>query len=249
MVNIMENTTVITERNRGECMKQKIITIALIISCIILGLIALIIKTTHDTKPPIITVGNEKLTYTQGEDFSILLRDVKAQDNKDKDLSDQVFVERIIDMDNSQQATVIYAVLDSSKNVATAKRIVNYIKVSEEQMTTENTTDTINASPNVGVSQQETTAQELPILVANGESPLIQLTTNTMTIAVGQAVDLSTVVHDVVDNKDTREQLFQHIHIDGIYDINVAGTYVLQYYVTDQENNPSNIEAFTLIVQ
>ncbi|MDD3140256.1 MAG: hypothetical protein PHX08_14940 [Lachnospiraceae bacterium] len=210
-------------------MKQKIITVALVISCLTFSIIAFIVKNDKDTISPAITVGNKKLIYTEGDDYDTLLKDVKANDNKDGDITSDIFVDRIINRENSKQATVIYAVIDKSKNVGTNKRVITYIG---------------KRDTSIEIDESGTTA-----LVSNDKFPVIHLMTTTTTVATGQSFEPLSIVEDVLDDKDTREQLFQNIHIEGIYDTTVSGTYVLQYHVTDQENHSSNIEIFTLIVQ
>ena len=52
-----------------------------------------------------------------------------------------------------------------------------------------------------------------------------------------------------VDDKDDKNTLYRHIHADGNYDVNTAGTYELRMYVSDSEGNTSDVKTFSLTVQ
>lgn len=107
-------------------MKQGIITTLLIIGCVVLAVFSGFIVLSKDNTPPVITVPNEEIQYINGDDQQILLQGVTATDNEDGDLTAKVFIEKIEPVDDGQ-AVVYYAVIDSSKNVAEAKRIVSYL--------------------------------------------------------------------------------------------------------------------------
>ena len=67
-----------------------------------------------------------QITYTEGEAYTGLLAGVTAEDNRDGDLTDEVFVDKVIPT-GEDTAAVYYGVIDSAKNVATASRTVTYI--------------------------------------------------------------------------------------------------------------------------
>ena len=72
---------------------------------------------------------------------------------------------------------------------------------------------------------------------------------NKATIKVGGSIDALSYVENVVDDSDSREELYKHIHIDGDYSTKTPGTYTMKYYATDKNGNASNVETFTLTVE
>ena len=77
-------------------MRQRIIAVVLTIGCIILAGVAFFMYTGQDRTAPEITIDKESITYTEGEDYDTLMRGVSASDDKDGDLTDQVFVDKIV---------------------------------------------------------------------------------------------------------------------------------------------------------
>ena len=55
-------------------------------------------------------------------------------------------------------------------------------------------------------------------------------------------------VEDVIDDIDTREELYRHLYMDGEYDQYTEGVYELTYYCTDSDGNVSNRAKLKLIV-
>ena len=54
---------------------------------------------------------------------------------------------------------------------------------------------------------------------------------------------------EVIDDKDTKETLYQDIRIQGEVNIDAAGTYELIYQAVDSDGNRSNEAKLTVIVQ
>lgn len=254
-------------------MEGKIVTSILGIAGAALLGVSIFVRGGQDTKPPVITVGSAEITYTEGSSYDELLADVTAEDNKDQDMTDKVFVDRILAAKDGQHATVVYAAIDSSKNVATAERMVNYVpkddtaalangeavqddedktkpedqKKTEEEQKADEKKDEEPQDGETPDSEEEQTDREP--LVPNGKSPAIRLKKNQATIQRGDSFDGLSYVESAVDDTDDRAELYKHIHIDGRYNTKTAGTYKLKYYVTDSKGNASNIEEFTLIVE
>ena len=78
-------------------------------------------KNQDRTAPEIKVDQNEKIAYTEGEDYGKLLKGVTAQDDKDGDLTSEVFVEKVVPV-SKKKAVVYYGVTDKAKNVGTASR-------------------------------------------------------------------------------------------------------------------------------
>ena len=86
-------------------------------------------------------------------------------------------------------------------------------------------------------------------LKPDGVRPVIALNADNAQIKAGGVFDALSYVKGVADDKDDQNTLYRHIHVDGQYDINTAGTYELRFYVSDSEGNTSDVKAFSLTVQ
>lgn len=246
-------------------MKQWFLTGVLGAGCIAVAAVGFLATAGKDHTAPVITVEkNGKIHYTEGEAYDKLLKDVKAEDNRDGDLTDQVFVDKIIPV-SKKKAVVYYGVMDHANNVGTAKRTISYTAANadaEENVAADENTSSEDAqqadadgtdskkkdAQTEEQTEEKETAQE-DTLQADGEKPVITLAEQAKTIARGTSFSPLAEVTEAVDDKDDRDTLFKSLHIDGEYNVNKAGTYTLQYYVQDSDGNTSDPIAFTLTVQ
>ena len=258
-------------------MNQRVVTGLLAAGCIVLaGAGYMTYKNQDRTAPEIKVDKSEKITYTEGEDYEKLLRGVTAQDDKDGDLTSQVFVDKVVPI-SKKKAVVYYGVTDKANNVGTANREVKY-QEAEPDTTDTDAADTNAAEDTSGEkkkttkkaktkkkktdnkkkeeskAQEQTDSQQAEeqtndTLQPNGTRPTIKLVENAKTIARGTTFNALNEVADAVDDKDDRDTLFRGLHVDGNYNVDQAGTYTLQYYVQDSEGNASDPVTFTLTVQ
>ena len=77
-------------------MKQRVIWMMMAAACVILGAVSVFIYISKDHTPPEISIEKQDITYTEGDSYEGLMEGVTATDNIDGDLTDQVFVDRII---------------------------------------------------------------------------------------------------------------------------------------------------------
>lgn len=97
---------------------KKFLIILLVIVCIGLGAGVIYIKGSEDNEGPKITFSEDKDTkYTSGMTTEDLLKDVRAQDNKDGDVTDSLTVETMYPKNDGEQVTVIFVAKDKSNNV------------------------------------------------------------------------------------------------------------------------------------
>ena len=201
-----------------------------------------------------------------------------AQDDKDGDLTSEVFVEKVVPV-SKKKAVVYYGVTDKAKNVGTASREVTYQAAEDTDVAEETVQDTASedttqktdeksekktkkkskkakAKKTAEEKKAEETAQDAAAadqqsgtLQPNGTRPAMKLAGEAKTIARGTSFNALNEVTDAVDDKDDRDTLFRGLHIDGNYNVNQAGTYTLQYYVQDSDGNTSDPITFTLTVQ
>ena len=107
-------------------MNQRVVTGLLTAGCIALaGAGYMTYKNQDRTAPEMKVDQSKKIAYTEGEDYGKLLEGVTAQDNKDGDLTSEVFVEKVVPV-SKKKAVVYYGVTDKAKNVGTASREVSY---------------------------------------------------------------------------------------------------------------------------
>ena len=217
-------------------MKQRLITLILAAACLACGVIAFFVYITQDHSAPKISVKEKKITYQEGSDYGVLLEGVTAKDNIDGDISSQIFVDKIVPTQDGK-AVVYYGVIDNAGNVGTGRRKIEYSAEMTEEVPTEEQT------------QEVQNPVEEPALQPDGVRPAMALTTDTVTIKAGEPFDVLSIVKDAVDDKDSRDALYQNIHADGAYDTMTPGSYVINYYVSDSEGNTSDPHIFTLVVQ
>lgn len=256
-------------------MNQRVVTGLLTAGCIALaGAGYMIYKNQDRTAPEIKVDQSKKIAYTEGEDYGKLLEGVTAQDEKDGDLTSEVFVEKVVPV-SKKKAVVYYGVTDKAKNVGTASREVTYQEAEGSDAVEETAQDTASeeasedttqktkkkskkakAKKNAEDKKAEETAQDAAAadeqsaaLQPNGTRPAMKLAEDAKTIARGTSFNALNEVTDAVDDKDDRDTLFRGLHIDGNYNVNQAGTYTLQYYVQDSDGNTSDPVTFTLTVQ
>lgn len=231
-------------------MKQEKLVAVLIAGCLILGGAALVVRGSQDRQAPVIKVKKSDITYQEGQGYGELLKGVSAEDNRDGDLTDEVFVDRVVQIKDGK-AIVYYGVMDKAKNVGTAKRTVNYVEDGNVHPKTEDTAaENTEQSPDAAASQNEPAkADANNDLTPVGEAPVIALTTDQVTIAAGTEFDLMSVVKGVADGSDDADSLSTRISVDGQYDVNTPGSYLLHYYVIDADGNTSEVKTLTLNVQ
>lgn len=228
-------------------MNQRMVTGLLTAGCIALaGAGYMTYKNQDRTAPEIKVDQSKKIAYTEGEDYGKLLEGVTAQDEKDGDLTNEVFVEKVVPV-SKKKAVVYYGVTDKAKNVGTARREVTY-QTAEDSDAAEETAQDAAAADEQSIDEQSID-QHSAALQPNGTRPAMKLAEETKTIARGTSFNALNEVTDAVDDKDDRDTLFRGLHIDGNYNVNQAGTYTLQYYVQDSDGNTSDPITFTLTVQ
>lgn len=228
-------------------MNQRMVTGLLTAGCIALaGAGYMTYKNQDRTAPEIKVDQSKKIAYTEGEDYGKLLEGVTAQDEKDGDLTSEVFVEKVVPV-SKKKAVVYYGVTDKAKNVGTARREVTY-QTAEDSDAAEETAQDAAAADEQSIDEQSID-QQSAALQPNGTRPAMKLAEEAKTIARGTSFNALNEVTDAVDDKDDRDTLFRGLHIDGNYNVNQAGTYTLQYYVQDSDGNTSDPITFTLTVQ
>ena len=102
-------------------MKQKVLTIGLILLAALLCLILFVKLRMADRVAPEITYENKTLIYDEKKGKAILLEDVDAWDAKDGDVKASLIIKDLYPV-SELYGIVVYAAKDSSNNVVTATR-------------------------------------------------------------------------------------------------------------------------------
>lgn len=215
-------------------MNQRVVTGLLTAGCIALaGAGYMTYKNQDRTAPEIKVDQSKKIAYTEGEDYGKLLEGVTAQDEKDGDLTSEVFVEKVVPV-SKKKAVVYYGVTDKAKNVGTASREVTYQAAESNDAAEETAQDTASEETSEDTTQKtkkkskkakakktteekkvEETAQDAAtadqqsgVLQPNGTRPAMKLAGEAKTIARGTSFNALNEVTDAVDDKDDRDTLF-----------------------------------------
>lgn len=108
-----------------------------------------------DTTPPTITCSQAVPEYTPGDDYAVLLADVRATDPEDGDVTASVRVRSISIAEDNSRAVVTYVAKDHANNIGVGKRIVT-IRLAEPE---EETSDEAGTDP-AGAEETETSETE-----------------------------------------------------------------------------------------
>lgn len=227
--------------------------VLLLLACAIFGVISVFIYIGEDHTPPEISIEDADITYTEGEAYTTLMEGVTARDNIDGDLTEKVFVDKVIPT-GDDTAVVYYGVIDSSRNVGTKSRKISYISAdASAEAGAGAAQEAPQEAPQEPAAQTEQTTPEEgaagQTLEPAGERPVLALSASSASVAVGTGFDPMSVVQGMADDKDSVDILSQKVMLDGTYDTSVPGTYNLSFYVMDSDGNASDPVAFTLTVQ
>ena len=215
-----------------------------------------------DNERPEITFSGTPSSYTEGEDNSVLLANVTAFDNRDGDLTAEIRVNQITPIDDNTRARVTYVVIDSSKNIATASQIVDYTPLSDESTDESAVDDSVVEFTDAGTDDSSydspgdiATDEEALSLLADSEAgagdvnpaaPVLVLRAKSGTILKEDPFDYMSYIESVTDDRDSKDELYRNIIIDGDYTTYLRGSYPLTLYVVDSDGNISNKETFIL---
>ena len=234
-------------------MKRKLLFCALGILCMAFSATAVFLVVDRDKTGPVIAVPEDgSLTYVAGEDKKILLEGVTASDSEDGDVSDTLVIESI--RPNGDRAVVTYTAVDHSHNASKSSCVVNYQTETEEEETIAGEKRLADSEDEAEELQEnsETKAQkdvEDAIADLPKESPRFRLSQHEVMLAVGEVFDYSQYISDITDDKDSREQLYGRIRLQGKVDTSKAGIYEISYFVVDSDKNQSNVEVLTVKVE
>lgn len=235
------------------------IVIYLAMITIALTAISAFVYIQQDHTAPEIDVPANEITYEEGQEDSVLLAGVKARDDVDGDLTSDIRIYDVAVLENGSQALVTYAVYDKSNNLGKATKMINYVAVKPEPKKSEETTEESTEEAKREATTEEPATEEAtevkaqdgydePEMVSTG-APVIKLNTHEVHIEVGGDFYTMDYVEDAIDDKDTKEYLYDNMFLDSVYDKSKAGTYELIYFCVDSDGNRSNSAKLKLYVE
>lgn len=235
---------------------KKFFVFLLVVICLGMGAGVVYMKSSEDNEGPKITFEEGKDTnYTSDMTEEDLLKGVKAQDDRDGDVTDSLTVETIYPKNDGKQVSVIFVAKDKNNNV-TKKEFTMEAQDGSAENPQLGLVDN-DGLPEDGDStegeltpeEQAQKTQEDKIEQLSPQDPKMYLTTYYVEVPVGTTLDKLSYVKDIQDDTESTSDLFKKIQITG--DVNTAapGTYELTYYVVDNSGNSSNGAVLTVVVK
>ena len=202
----------------------------------------------QDRTAPVISLeGKNSLTYTEGDSYEELLKGMKAEDDKDGDVTESLRVSNIY-VTSKDRAMVVYVAKDQANNIGKLKREVRYQEATPVETeglgtdisdTEDDAAATQNAAGNTATKQPVQNTQEQT-------GPRIIMLQTEASLKVGETFNIYRYIQRAVD--ENGNDITRNMHIDGTYDMTKAGVYELQLYVINGAGVRSQTETFTLTV-
>lgn len=131
--------------------------------------------------------------------------------------------------------------VETGKEMENTKSVAdNESKENEAAETSEvKTTDVENIKSNKTLEGAE---------LIQGDPPTISLSTTEIKLKIGAILNPFDYVAEVTDDKDSREYIYRRVRIEGFHNMKKAGTYILEYYCTDSDQNRSTSKFLKIYV-
>lgn len=111
------------------------VVLLFIISVIAFAAYQVLSRLAQDNRPPEITCDSDTLSISVESEDSELFKGVKAEDNRDGDLTDSVRVSSMSNFTEPGKRTITYAVFDKANNAATMERTLEYTDYTSPKIT------------------------------------------------------------------------------------------------------------------
>lgn len=229
--------------------RKKRIILFVIQLFIVLILIAAIIYMDRkkDKVPPEIFIEQEAMILTEDEIQSILdgnqdvlMEGVTANDDRDGDITDEIFIYSVTPKNDNLYAIVNYRVLDHENNVGSANRIA-YLKTPKEM-------HAIVMARYHNQGREDEKEENSKVDDAAYQAPVLKMRKEAV-IAVGENFDPAPYIIEISDNKDSIQVLQKNAKVDGVIDVNTPGTYEVVFTLIDSDGNYSEPASIFVTVQ
>lgn len=230
---------------------KKFIILAGVVTALLFSVLIYIVMG-EDRTAPVIMQDNKNLIYKEGEDSSLLLSGVKAEDDVDGDVTATVIVGDVVTMPDKTAAKVTYLAKDSSNNVGGLDIIIpcetELQKTEEKAGGAESSTGA--KKEQVGQKGEQQSGQQVEQKEEQqGNMPVITLTATKAEIKAGGEFHPEEYIKAIKDDKDSIQTLLQNLTVTGDYDRNKRGTYVLLLATKDSDGHPSEEVSLILNVK
>lgn len=111
------------------------VVLLFIVSVIAFAAYQVLSRLAQDNRPPEIICDSDTLSISVESEDSELLKGVKAEDNRDGDLTDSVRVSSMSNFTEPGKRTITYAVFDKANNAATMERTLEYTDYTSPKIT------------------------------------------------------------------------------------------------------------------
>lgn len=111
------------------------VVLLFIVSVIAFSAYQVLSRLAQDNRPPEITCDSDTLSISVESEDSELLKGVKAEDNRDGDLTGSVRVSSMSNFTEPGKRTITYAVFDKANNAATMERTLEYTDYTSPKIT------------------------------------------------------------------------------------------------------------------
>ncbi len=176
-------------------MREKMAGFIVLAAAAVLFLIVVLLVR-RDSEGPQIMIPSG-MSYTDGQDLSILLDGVTAMDAKDGDVSDTLVVESLIVLDGGDRAKVTYIAKDKSNNVTAANNIVSYSGDGSSIYSTFS-----NADSNQQMTASESTGEDMTTDAWNDKNVKHESNTEEMTSEENHVQTEDTTAKENLTKKD-----------------------------------------------
>lgn len=218
---------------------------------VMIVLLSLMISLFSDKEGPEIQINESvEIVYHEGEDKSVLLKGVTANDLRDGDVSKSVIVDSVIIDGNIIK--VRYAVKDSKNNITVSDkyREIKYVPLmkDENEVNTEGEDDNNSDMENDSNSENddnEVIPNEIIIEEINKEIadksgiPVITLIKREVSINEGESFSDIEALEYVKETYDNSGDVSRRIRVTGNEGELVEGDYEIKYTVSDTDGNVS----------
>ena len=111
------------------------VVLLFIVSVIAFAAYQVLSRLAQDNRPPEITCDSDTLSISVESEDSELFKGVKAEDNRDGDLTDSIRVSSMSNFTEPGKRTITYAVFDKANNAATMERTLEYTDYTSPKIT------------------------------------------------------------------------------------------------------------------
>lgn len=251
-------------------MKERTYGIILGILNLVLLVVCVVLFLQKDKTAPQILLTESNPVYDEGAGTDLLFEGVRAHDQEDGDLTNELVIEKIVVNQGKETATITYGVADNAGNVGKAtctvtmvakERVEDILPTAgeagnqgqatavETMVQTEEEEPSTEQQQNPEATEERENTTQVVESRPDIERPTMTFKTREITIKAGTDPDWKEVFEGLHDDKDDYETLLETLQIRGEYNKEEAGTYQVTLTVKDSDGNESNAYPLKITVE